>query len=188
MTVINRFTKPFTPIVLIAGFTLLLISNECLGQGKSSLDSTQINLLDVAREIMMASKTCTLITMDKEGRPAARIMDPFPPDEDFTVWFGTNPKSRKVGQIEHDPRVTLLYVSQDISGYVMVQGTARTVNAPEEKARHWKSVWEQFYPDKEENYLLIRVTPLRFEVVSYPHGITGDAVTWEPQSVTLHQN
>ena len=55
-------------------------------------------------EIMSAAGTCTLITLDQEGRPRARVMDAFLPEDDFTVWFGTNPKSRKVAQIKNDPR------------------------------------------------------------------------------------
>ena len=160
---------------------------ECSGQDKPETDSMQIKLHTVAKEIMTSAKTCTLITLDEEGRPTARIMDPFPPEEDFTVWFGTNAQSRKVGQIEKDPRATLFYVSPDMSGYVLIQGNASLVNDPEEKTSRWKKEWEQFYPGERENYLLIRVVPVRFEVVSYPHGLTGDPVTWEPPSVTLQE-
>jgi len=51
-----------------------------------------------------------LITLDKDGAPRARTMDPFPVEDDFTVWFGTNSNSRKVVQIKNDPRVTPLWL------------------------------------------------------------------------------
>ncbi len=173
---------------LLVSIFIFFVSLECTGQEKPGTDSMQIKLHTIAKEIMTAAKTCTLITLDEDGRPAARIMDPFPPEENFTVWFGTNTYSRKVGQIKNDPRATIFYVSPDMSGYVLIQGNANLVNDPEEKTRRWKKEWEQFYPGGRENYLLIRVEPLRFEVVSYPHGLTGDPVTWTPQSVTLQGN
>lgn len=168
--------------------TILFATFECPGQDNPALDSMQHKLHTVARAIMTKAKTCTLITLDESGQPAARIMDPFPPENDFTVWFGTNLKSRKVGQIERDPRATLFYVSPDMSGYVMIKGNAETVNHPEEKARRWKKEWEQFYPGDRDDYLLLRFTPVLIEIVSYPHGIVGDPVTWEPASFSLNQD
>jgi len=121
--------------------------------------------------------------MDQEGRPRVRIMDPFPPESDFTIWFGTNPRSRKVAQIRKNPRVTLYYQEIDGLGYVTIGGTAHLINDPKEKDTRWKDEWNAFYPDKKEDYLLIKVSPEWVEVLSYSHGIVGDPVTWEPPAV-----
>ncbi len=134
-------------------------------------------------EIMSATGTCTLITLDQEGRPRARVMDAFLPEDDFTVWFGTNPKSRKVSQIKNDPRVTLFYLDQDASGYVMIHGQAQIVDDPIAKQERWKDEWEAFYQNREEAYLLIKVTPEWMEVVSNTRNIVGDPLSWEPQKV-----
>jgi len=112
-------------------------------------------------------------------------MDPFPPDSGFTVWFGTNPRSRKVEQIRNNPKVTLYYLEESGSGYVMIYGKAQLVDDQEYKDKWWKEEWAAFYPDNKENYLLIKVTPEWMEVVSYIHGITGDPVTWEPPRITF---
>ncbi len=74
-------------LLLFISFTL---------HGQSTQDST---ILSSAREIMEASPTCVLITLDKKI-PRARTMDPFKPEKDFTVWLATNPNSRKVKEIK----------------------------------------------------------------------------------------
>lgn len=148
-------------------------------------DSLNNQLKIAAKEIMANAGTCALITIDAEGRPRVRTMDAFLPENDFTVWFGTNPKSRKVDQIKNDPRVTLYYMDKDGSGYVMIHGKAQLINDSAEKEKRWKLEWEAFYPDKDKSYLLIKVTPEWMEVVSYAYGITGDSVTWEPPKITF---
>ena len=142
-------------------------------------DTSDIKLIKAAREIMTSAGTCALITLDEEGRPRVRTMDPFAPDSDFTVWYGTNSKSRKVNQINMDPRVTLYYLDSDASGYVMIHGLAQLVDDQKEKDQRWKDEWIAFYPNKTEDYLLIKVTPIWMEVSSSPRGIVGNPVTWE---------
>ena len=140
-------------------------------------------ILEVAREIMVASLYPSLITLDDVGRMHARPMDAFPPDVDFVVWMGTNPVTRKVGQIRREPRVTLYYFDPESLGYVTLAGRAQIVEDPAEKARRWKDGWEAFYPDREGGYALIEVVPEWIEVVSEARGVTGDATTWRPQRV-----
>ena len=149
-------------------------------QGDNFVDE---GLIEAAKEIMTSAGNCALITIDDEGVPRVRAMDPFTPEEDLTVWFGTNSKSRKVDQIKKDPRVTLYYLDKDASGYVIIHGVARLVNDQEEKEKRWKTDWEAFYPDKTEDYLLIEVSPSWIEVLSPSRGITSDPVTWEPPAI-----
>ncbi len=165
-------------------FTIfLLIPSVGFSQNSEHLDSLNNKLIIAAREIMTSARTCALITLDQEGRPRVREMDPFLPESDFTVWFGTNPKSRKVAQIKKDPRVTLYYLESDASGYVMIHGIAQIVNNQKEKEKRWKAEWESFYPNKPEDYILIKVSPEWMEVISYTRGVVGDPVTWEPPRV-----
>lgn len=161
-------------VILVA---VLLQFLNCTGQ------TTDEKIRVAAREIMEAAPTCALITQDAEGRSRVRAMDGFVPEDDFTVWFGTNPESRKVDQIKNDPRVTLYYLGQDDSGYVMLHGNAEIVDDKTEKEKRWKPEWEEFYPDKTKSFILIKVIPEWMEVVSYPHGLLGDTLTWEPPVV-----
>lgn len=169
--------------ILLCFTVLLLLPFTGFNQTSEPTDSLNHKLMIAAREIMVSAGTCALITVDEEGRPRARVMDPFLPESDFSVWFGTNARSRKVDQIKKDPKVTLYYLNRDASGYVVIHGTALLVNDQEEKEKRWKAEWEAFYPNKGEDYLLIKVSPEWMEVVSYPHGIIGDPVTWEPPKV-----
>lgn len=173
----QKFTNP----ALLA--LLLLLSSPGSGQHDLPAEPTEDGLKQAAREIMASAVTCNLITLDRQGSPRSRMMDPFPPDDDLTVWFGTNPDSRKVEQIRNDPRVNLYYPAPDHSGYVTINGMAKLVDDPEEKANRWKSGWAEFYPAYPGGYMLIKVTPVRMEVVSYPHGLVGDTLTWEPPSI-----
>ena len=170
------------PIFLIV-LILLFIPFKNFSQNIVVKDSSKVKLMTAAREIMSAAGTCALITLDKEGRPRVRAMDPFIPESDFTIWFGTNPKSRKVDQIKKNPKVTLYYLDSDASGYVMIHGIAQLINGQKEKEKYWKDAWKNFYPNKPEDYLLIKVSPEWMEVISVTRGIHGDPTTWKPPIV-----
>lgn len=134
---------------------------------------------------MTTTRYCALITTNAKGRAQARTMDPFPPDEKMVVWMATNPRSRKVAEIRRRPLVTLYYFDKESQAYVTIQGTARMVNNPMEKSRHWKEEWKEFYPNREKDYLLIEVRPSQLEVVNTKKGILGDPRTWRPPTVTF---
>jgi general stress protein 26 len=144
-------------------------------------------LLKVAREVMEKARYCALVTNAEGGYPQARAIDAFPPEADLTVWIATNPVTRKVAEIRRDPRVTLYYYETSGPGYVTLQGKATIVSDPAEKAKRWKEDWKDFYVDgnRGDDYVLIRVTPVRLEVVSHPHGILNDKASWRPPSVEL---
>ncbi len=150
-----------------------------LSQDAEVNDTTREKLIIAAREIIDASGTCAFITLDDKSIPMARIMDPFPPESDFTVWFGTNAESRKVDQIKNNPNVTLYYQDSDASGYVVIHGTAQIIDDQKEKQERWKDAWEAFYPNNREGYLLIKVSPDWMEILSYSRGIVGDSITWQ---------
>lgn len=136
---------------------------------------------------MEAARYCALITVDSKGQTHARTMDPFPPDENMQVWFGTNPRSRKVREIRRNSRVVLYYFDREGPAYVTISGTARLINDPREKARRWKDEWKAFYPDREKGYLLIAVTPNELEIVSEKKGILGDSLRWTTPKVRFRR-
>jgi general stress protein 26 len=140
-------------------------------------------LIAAAREIMNTARYCALITTDSKGSVQARTMDAFAPDENMIVWFATNPRSRKVGEIRRNPHVTLYYFDRESQAYVTIHGNARLVNEQAEKARHWKQEWSAFYPNRDKDYLLIKVAPAWLEVIDTKKGIVGDSKFWQPPSV-----
>ena len=166
-------------------FSVAVSAASTDAQDKDKPGAERDKLIAAAREIMIASRYCALITLDANGKAQARTMDPFPPDQDMVVWLGTNPKSRKVSEITKNPRVVLYYFDPPSQAYVTISGTARIVDDPREKTRHWKDEWKGFYPDREKAYSLIAVTPEKMEVVSVKKGITSDAESWTPPTVTF---
>jgi len=142
-------------------------------------------LLKAARELMEKARFCALVTNAESGYPQARAIDAFAPEADMTVWIATNPVTRKVAEVKRDPRVTLYYYEPAGPGYVTLQGKATVVALPAEKAKRWKEDWAAFYKDRNhgEDYVLIRVTPVRLEIVSYGHGLLNDPASWRPLAV-----
>jgi general stress protein 26 len=165
--------------ILYACLMIIIIPINLFSQNKALKEAKNEKLMIAAREIMDASSTCALITLDEELVPMVRLMDPFPPESDFTVWFGTNAESRKVNQIKNNPTVTLYYQNRDLSGYVVIHGNAQMIDDQEEKQKRWKDGWEAFYPNNREGYLLIKVSPEWMEILSTTRGIIGDPKTWQ---------
>lgn len=167
-------------------FTVIFIFS-CSHSQQKEQDADRTKILEAAKEIMMRAGMCALITLDENGMPQVRTMDPFEPENDFTVWLATNPKSRKVNQIRNNPKVTLYYADKDNQGYVTIHGSAELVNDQLEKDKRWKEEWKSFYSNRSDQYLLIKVVPDYLEVINYNRGLSGDPATWKPAGVTFRQ-
>lgn len=161
--------------------------NPAHSQAAKSLSPTRAQVISAAIDVMKTARYTTLITLGSDGRPQARIVDPATPEQDLTIWIATNPLTRKVAEIKHDARVTLLYFDAKLGEYVTVIGTATLVSDSTSKVKHWKSDWAPFYKSgpRGSDYLLIRVKPSRLEVVSPSHKVVSDPKTWLPASVEL---
>lgn len=75
-------------LILTIVFTLLPYFGNA--QQNATSENENSKPITAAKEIMQNANTCALITIDDEGRPRVRTMDSFPPEENLTVWFGTN--------------------------------------------------------------------------------------------------
>jgi len=140
-------------------------------------------LVAAAREIMGAQTYCALITIDDTGRPEVRTMNPFPPEEDMTVWIATNTRSRKVQQIRKDPRVTLYYSNHGSAiGYVALLGRAQLTEDPVEIQKRRRAYWDQAFPGL-RNLTLIKVVPERIDVLNYKAGTQPNPETWRPPAI-----
>lgn len=145
-------------------------------------------VLKAAREVITGARYATLSTVDDlSGYPQSRVVDPFAPEPDFTIWIGTNAETRKVQQIRLNPRVALLYFDAPRQHYVSISGVASIVRDPAEKSRRFKPEWKAFYKNDGagDDYVLIRITPSRLEIVADSLGMKNDPVTWRPVTITL---
>lgn len=175
--------NPYRIPIFIALAIILSFNTKSFSQTLAQNDSTKTKLINAAKAIMSEAGTCALITLDEKGLPSVRVMDPFLPENDLTVWFGTNSKSRKVRQIKKNPNVTLYYLEKNSAGYVVIHGKAYLIDDEKEKENKWKPEWEAFYSDRSDMYLLIKVIPKNMEIISYTYGITGDPETWKTPEV-----
>jgi general stress protein 26 len=166
--------KGFIVTLQLLLFLSLMLKSDLIAQTDQQRDVSRDSLLIYARIIVDSSDSRTLITVDETGKPRARTMSPFPPEEDWTIWLGTFPTSRKVKQIKNNPNVVVFYYDSKSYSYVNVSGTAQLVNEPDLKAKYWKEGWKRFYPDREKNYILIEITPERLEVCSFKYELFWD--------------
>jgi general stress protein 26 len=171
---------PLRAIVL-----LLLLPSQAAAQGQPS----RSQVLAAGWDVMQNAGFCSFITLGDDGHPQARTVDPLGPDRDSSIWVATNPRTRKVGQVRRDPRVTLHCFEPATSSYVTILAKASLVTDAAEKARHWKPSWTPFYPGGAAgaDAVLIRLTPSRMEVVSESRGLAPDPKTWLPLAATFPQ-
>ncbi len=169
----SRFTKVIMSclILLILPYSSIVSQDE---QFSPQREVSRDSLLIYARMIVDSSNSRVLVTVDETGSPRARTMSPFTPEENWIIWLGTFPTSRKVKQIKNNPNVVVFYYDSKTLSYVNISGTAQLVNDPHLKAKYWKEGWERFYPDRDEDYILVEVTPERLEVCSFQYHLLWD--------------
>ena len=174
--------------------TVLSVFGACALLGHATWSSAQTVAGDTAahsrieaaaRRIAAAAVYATFVTLDNTGRPRTRQVEPQLPDSAWTVWFATNPKTRKVADIARDGRVVLHYFDPTLSCYTSLSGRARAVRDRATKDAHWAPAWSSYYPDRDTSVVLIAVHAERLEVVCPKLGIDGDKGTWLPPSVRL---
>ncbi len=131
-------------------------------------------LQEAARAIIQRTRYCFLVTLDEAGRPNARLMQHFEPEDDLTLWLGTSAASRKVAHILADDRVLIADEDPDDPAYVTMLGAARIVRDPVLQRQYWVAEYLESFPagPESEDYVLIRITPLRIELMSYARHIT----------------
>jgi general stress protein 26 len=170
----------------LATLALLLLAVPALAPAEEAAKPRdKAALVAAAREIMAAQTYCALVTIDETGRPSVRTMNPFPPEEDMTVWMATNTNSRKVEHIKRDPRVTLYYANHGTAiGEVALVGRAELTADPAEIQKRRRAYWDQAFPGL-KNLTLIKVVPERLEVVNYKAGLNNDPATFRAPSVEL---
>lgn len=170
-------------VLMVAIPSMLLI--RALSAQTVRTAPTQSAIEAAARAIVASVPYPTFITTDANGRPQARTIQPMAPDSTWTVWFATNPRTRKVGEVIRHPHVVLHYFDAQRQSYVALSGRARVVRDRATKDAHWNPVWSTHYPDRDTSIVLIAVRAERLEVVSAQLGVEGDKATWRPPTLVL---
>jgi general stress protein 26 len=142
----------------------------------NDIPQTPEPLLNIVREMMAAVPYCFFMTQNGNGRINARLMQPFPPEEDLTLYFGTSPNSRKAADIRANQRVSVAFQSNQENAYVTLNGSARLIDNLADRQRYWLAEWQPFFPygPDGDDYVLIRFAPDRIETLNFARGITPE--------------
>ena len=176
-----KFSKGTQRIKFVVFLCLLFNFMSCMNTSKTS----KMSLKEIAKELMVHAENAALITVDSIGVTHVRAMDPFLPEDNFTVWMGTNPKSLKVSQIQKNKLVSLYYFDKESAGYITLQGVATIVDRRDKKEEYWKEEWKNFYKNTTTDYVLIKFVPNKATIISEKHQILGDSITWAVPKLTL---
>lgn len=176
--------------IFTLALALALVTTVAMRAGAAHAQSaspSRAAIAAAARDIVGKARYATLITIDAQGQPQARIVDPLSPEEDWTIWVGTSARTRKVAEIAANPRVTLLYFDAARESYVTFVATAALVRDPAENAKRWKDDWKPFYKGgpTDASLVLIKIDPARLEISSAALGLNNDPVTWLPVTLDL---
>lgn len=145
-------------------------------------------LLEVTRHILDAAEFCFLITRGKDSALNARLMQPFGPEDDFSVWFGASRGSRKVREIQRDNRVTVAYAYADEGAYATLLGEAVIETDLETRRLYWRDSFSAFWPDGPEgdDYVVIRFSASRIEVMAIDRGVAPEPFGLQPAVLERH--
>jgi general stress protein 26 len=147
-------------------------------------------ILEAASEMMKSAGLCFLTTIGENGLPNIRLMQPFLPEADLTVWFGASAFSRKVREIRNDNRAVLAYQLAEENAYITLLGHTQVVDNLELRRRYWMEAWIDFYtggPASDE-YILIRFEPERIEIMNFKRQIHPEPFGLAPAVLDRKKN
>jgi len=147
-------------------------------------------LLNVTRHILEEAEFCFLITRGESEALNARLMQPFGPDDDLTIWFGASPRSRKIREIRQDNRVTVTFEYAEEAAYATLLGEAAIKNNIEIRRRYWRESFSAFWPEGpgDDDYILIRFSPYRIEVMDIDLGVAPEPFGLQPAILERHDS
>ncbi|GAA0566503.1 hypothetical protein GCM10009416_00540 [Craurococcus roseus] len=130
-------------------------------------------LLHAARTIVGRVRYCMAVTAAADGGANARVVQPYPPGEDWSVAFVTSAGSRKAEEIRRSGRLTLAYQHDPDGAYVSLVGRARLDADPASKARLWVPDLDEWFPGGRDDpdAVVVRFEAERIELWSYAGGI-----------------
>lgn len=124
---------------------------------------------------MRRRKFCLVTTVGHDG-VSARVLQPFPPDPDLAVWFGSSASSRKVAELGTDPRATVVYQDDSAAACVVLVGRIAVVNSLAVRQRRFMPTWYAFWPEgpTSADFVVLHFVPHRLEVWDATRGITPE--------------
>ena len=167
-------TKNLLLILLIT-----IVASNLFAQTEVNRDT----MLVAARELIQETTYCGLVTIDYNGQPQVRTMNPFPVKDDMVIWFATSRSSRKVWEIKANPKVAVYFADHiTAKGYVNISGKAEVIDDKEMLQKMKRDYWNGI-PNWQDIFVLIKIIPEKMEVINYKHGLNNDPQTFKAPSV-----
>ena len=131
-------------------------------------------LLAIARETIAKVPLCMAITVAPNGEANARVVQPGPLREDWTVGFMTNRSCRKVIEMEQTRRLTLAYQLDAELACVSLIGRPTILDDIALKRAVWGPDSDRFHPGGPEdpNVVIVKLHVDRIEIYSAGRDVT----------------
>lgn len=169
--------------VLSALFLLVLILGSSFHELKGQTSVNRDTVLFAAHELINGTTYCGLVTVDSSGQPQIRTMNPFPVKDDFVIWFATSRTSRKVREINDDPRVCVYFADHIFAkGYVNINGSASVIDDRELLIKMKREYWNGI-PGWQDKFVLIKIIPKSIEIINYKHRLNNDPETFKAPTI-----
>lgn len=123
-------------------------------------------LLNLARKLIGEVTFCVAVTQGTGGDANARVVQPRPLGDDWTVDVLTNRRCRKVREVERADRLNLLYQHDKERSYVSLAGPAEIVDDIGFKRSVWTEAHYRWNPGGPEDpaTLYLRLVTERIEL------------------------
>ena len=153
----------------------------------------EATILAAARAIIAEDPVAALITLDGNGVPRVRSVGVSDPEDDLSMWISTRRTSRKLDQLRANPKATLYFNFDDVTGnfanafYASFMGVASVHTDPAAMGRAVpdEETRRVYWPNFPDDFAAIRFKPHWLEVTG--RGIRGDELNWQPQAVVLRR-
>lgn len=148
-------------------------------------------LLAGAATIIGSVRYCWLISQADgtvRARPMGRVL-PRAAENNWTVRFVTDRRSRKAAELRHFGTVSLIFQNDRDDAFVTASGSARLIEASPEVQTLWKEgAYAQYFPTEEDRanvgFIEVRITRLELwirGVTPEPFGLRTTILEQKPQ-------
>lgn len=113
-----------------------------------------------------------LITQGEDGFPHIRPMTLLAYEEDKGIlWFATSRSSRKVAQIQRNPKVVAFFAVLEEGAFASFFGEGEVVDNPVLKSSFWEDRWYEFWKGPDDtDYVLLKIKAQKAQFHFYPEG------------------
>ncbi|RLE28371.1 hypothetical protein DRJ54_06695 [Candidatus Acetothermia bacterium] len=111
-------------------------------------------------KILDEAEISLFVTNREDGFPHSRPMTLLGYEDEGVLWFATSRSSRKVGEIDRDPKVTVCFLALEGGAHAQAFGKAEVVEDPELKAELWSEEWAEYWEGPEDPDFVLLVVHL----------------------------